>query len=158
MAFAYLSLGSNIDAVTNLTAAVAELRGRFAGVVVSRAYRTPAVGFAGADFVNAAVRIDTDLARADLTSWLRAVEDVHHRDRTAPKFGDRTLDVDIVLYDDETGSEPWLRADALAESFVLKPLAEIGGDVKVPGAGGTLRDLWERHPDRDIDFEVVRLG
>ena len=63
MGRAYLSLGSNLDAEAHLRDAVAALRARFGEVQVSRAYRFPAVGFAGGDFLNAAAAIDTPYGR-----------------------------------------------------------------------------------------------
>ena len=56
MGKAYLSLGSNMDAEKNLASAVSALRTRFGALALSPVYRTAAVGFEGADFLNAAVR------------------------------------------------------------------------------------------------------
>ena len=61
----------------------------------------PAVGFDGPDFLNAAAIIDTDLDPFALNDWLHALEDAHGRDRArASQFSDRTLDIDIVYFDD----------------------------------------------------------
>ena len=96
MARAWLSLGSNVEPEKNLPAAIAELRARFGDILVSPAYRFPAVGFEGPDFVNLAVGIDTDLEPQALNDWLHALEDRHGRRRDVPRFSSRTLDVDIV--------------------------------------------------------------
>src|SRR5688572_25914440 len=95
---ACLSLGSNVEPEANLRAAIAALHARFDGVRVSRVYRTQAVGFDGEDFLNAAAVVETDLAPQALDAWLHALEDGQGRDRSGPRFGDRTLDVDLVLY------------------------------------------------------------
>ena len=157
---AYLSLGSNLDAEANLRSAIAALRERFGAVALSPVYRTRAVGFDGADFLNAAAVIDTDLAPQVLNDWLHALEDAHGRDRGGPRFGDRTLDIDIVLFDDliltGLGNLQLPRAE-LRHAFVLKPLADIAPDVVVPGAGGTLAHLWAAHPDQDLPLEQVEL-
>ncbi len=100
MSRAYLSLRSNHDPKKHLRAALAELRARFGNVVVSPVYRFPAVGFDGPDFLNLAVAIDSDLDPPALNTWLHALEDRHGRRRDVPRFSSRTLDVDIVLYDD----------------------------------------------------------
>ena len=99
MARVYLSLGSNVAPQRHLTAALDELRARFGALAVSPAYRTRSVGFDGADFVNLAVGLDTDLSPQDLNDWLHALEDRHGRRRDVPRFSDRTLDLDIVFYD-----------------------------------------------------------
>src|SRR5579859_418042 len=100
MARVYLSLGSNVEPVRYLNAALDELRVRFGALSVSPAYRSKSVGFDGADFVNLAVGLDTDLSPETLNEWLHALEDRHGRRRDVPRYSDRTLDVDIVLYDD----------------------------------------------------------
>ena len=95
-----LSLGSNIDPERYLRAAVDELRARFGEVELSPAYRTAAVGFDGAPFVNAAAALRTELPLQALEDWLHALEDRHGRDRSGPRLPNRTLDVDVVFYGD----------------------------------------------------------
>lgn len=157
---AYLSLGSNQEPRRHLALAIDELRERFGGLVVSTAYRFPAVGFDGADFVNLAAVIETDLPPQELNDWLHALEDRHGRRRDVPRFSDRTLDVDIVLYDDAVLSGAGnlqLPRDELRHAFVLMPLAQIAPDVPVPGQGQSLQQLWRSHPDHARAFEVVAL-
>lgn len=166
MSTACLSLGSNVEPEANLRAAIAALRARFDGVRVSTVYRTRAVGFDGSDFLNAAAVVDTDLAPEALDAWLHALEDARGRDRSAPRYGDRTLDVDLVLYDDrivegpgQPGSGPGrtLRVprDELRHAFVLRPLAEIAPGLVEPRSGRTLALLWAESPERDATMEPV---
>jgi len=163
MATAYLSLGSNIDAMVHMRAARLALSERFGDVRVSPVYVTPAVGFNGADFHNAAAVITTDLDPVALNAWLHALEDAQCRDRSGPRFGDRTLDIDIVLYDDDAGhgvvmsgvGNLQLPRDDLQHAFVLKPLADIAPNVAVAGDGRTLQALWHAHRDVDGGFATV---
>lgn len=162
MSRACLSLGSNLDPVRHLRIAVAALRERFGEgrVVVSPAYRFPAVGFEGPDFVNAAAVVETDLDPQALNDWLHALEDANGRDRSGPRYGDRTLDIDIVLFDDRVIDGPGhLRVprDELRHAFVLKPLAEIAPDMVHPGVGRTLQVLWAEHAEHAVVFEAVAL-
>jgi 2-amino-4-hydroxy-6-hydroxymethyldihydropteridine diphosphokinase len=157
---AWLSLGSNLEAERHLRLALAELRARSGAVLVSPAYRFPAVGFDGPDFVNLAAGIDSDLDPSALNDWLHALEDRHGRRRDVPRFSSRTLDVDIVLFDDAIIDGPGnlqIPRKELAEAFVLKPLAEIAPDLRVPGDGRTLAELWASSPDRLTAFERVAL-
>jgi 2-amino-4-hydroxy-6-hydroxymethyldihydropteridine diphosphokinase len=157
---AYLSLGSNQDPVENLSSALAALRERFGDVLVSAAYRFPAVGFDGADFVNLAAVITTDLAPAALNDWLHALEDRHGRRRDVPRFSDRTLDIDIVLYGEQVLSGSGnlqVPRDELRHAFVLRPLAEIAPDALQPLAGRRLAELWSEHADHGRHFDVVAL-
>ncbi|MCQ4167619.1 2-amino-4-hydroxy-6-hydroxymethyldihydropteridine diphosphokinase [Tahibacter harae] len=157
---AYLSLGSNQEPRRHLALALQELRERFGDLVASAAYRFPAVGFDGPDFVNLAAVIGTDLPPQQLNDWLHALEDRHGRRRDVPRFSDRTLDVDIVLYGDAVLSgrgNLQLPRDELRHAFVLLPLAQIAPEVQVPGRGLSLGQLWREHPDHATAFEVVPL-
>lgn len=157
---AYLSLGSNRDAEGNLRSGLAALQARFGAVLHSPVYRTAAVGFEGDDFLNSAAMIETDLEPQALNDWLHALEDAHGRDRSGPRFGDRTLDIDIVLFDERVcEGEGNLRIPRpeLKHAFVLKPLADIAPDVRVPGDGRTLAELWALHADHDRAFDIVVL-
>ena len=142
---AWLSLGSNLDPERNLRAALAELRDRFGAIMLSPVYRFAAVGFEGPDFLNLAVGLDTDLDPVALDEWLHALEDRHGRRRDVPRFSSRTLDVDIVLYDDLVLDGPGhlqIPRKELAEAFVLQPLADIAPRLRHPVSGRTLGELW----------------
>jgi 2-amino-4-hydroxy-6-hydroxymethyldihydropteridine diphosphokinase len=160
MSRAYLSLGSNVDAETHLRGALAALRARFGDVRVSPVYRTRAIGFDGADFLNAAALVDSDLDPFALNDWLHALEDAHGRDRRGPRHGDRTLDIDIVLYDDlilSGAGNLELPRPELRHAFVLRPLVDIAADVVVPGDGRRLGAMWAAHPDHGLALEIVGL-
>ncbi|KQZ65280.1 2-amino-4-hydroxy-6-hydroxymethyldihydropteridine pyrophosphokinase [Lysobacter sp. Root559] len=161
MGKAYLSLGSNLDAAEHLRGAIAALRERFGEVVLSPVYRTRAVGFVGADFYNSAAIVDSELEPQTLNDWLHALEDRHGRVRTGPRYGDRTLDIDIVLYDDRLLEGPGnlrIPRPELKHAFVLRPLADIAPDLVVPGDGRTLAELWRAHPDHDQAAVVADIG
>jgi 2-amino-4-hydroxy-6-hydroxymethyldihydropteridine diphosphokinase len=149
MGRAWLSLGSNIDAERWLGLAVAELRARFGALAVSPVYRSAAVGFDGPDFLNLAIGLDSDLGPEELNDWLHALEDRHGRVRGGERFASRTLDVDIVLYDDLVLSgEGHLQIPRgeLRHAFVLKPMADIAPDVRHPVNGKTIAELWAAFP------------
>ncbi|WP_233839977.1 2-amino-4-hydroxy-6-hydroxymethyldihydropteridine diphosphokinase [Dyella sp. 2HG41-7] len=149
MARVYLSLGSNQEPHRYLRAALDELRARFGHLDVSPAYRSAAVGFDGADFINLAVGIDTDLSPTALNDWLHALEDRHGRRRDVPRYADRTLDVDIVLYDNLVTQGPGhldIPRKELKHAFVLKPIADIAPALPHPVNGHTMAELWAAFP------------
>lgn len=157
---AYLSLGSNVAPEAHLRAAIDALRARFGDVVVSPVYRTPAVGFNGPDFLNAAAIVHSDLEPQPLNDWLHALEDAHGRDRSGPRFSDRTLDIDIVLFDDrvvEGAGNLRLPRPELKHAFVLRPMADIAPDVEVPGTDQTLAQLWAAHSEHGTAGDTVAL-
>ena len=147
---AYLSLGSNLEPETHLRRAIEELRERFGVVIVSPFYRTPAVGFDGPDFLNAAAIVETDLDVFALDAWLHALEDAHGRRRDVPRFSSRPLDIDIVFFDDLVLKGPGhleIPRPELRHAFVLKPLADIAPEFRDPVSGRTLAELWAVHPE-----------
>jgi len=158
MGRAYLSLGSNLDPEANIAAGIAALRARFGDVRVSPVYRTAAVGFDGAAFLNAAAAIDTDLDPVALDAWLHALEDARGRDRGGPRYGDRTLDIDLVLYDDLVLAGPGhlrIPRDELRHAFVLRPLTDIAPDAIEPRSGRTLAELWAQSPERGTPMQPL---
>ncbi|HUB88689.1 MAG TPA: 2-amino-4-hydroxy-6-hydroxymethyldihydropteridine diphosphokinase [Dyella sp.] len=160
MARVYLSLGSNQEPQRYLPAAIEELRARFGPLGVSPAYRSAAVGFDGADFVNLAIGLDTDLSPTELNDWLHALEDRHGRRRDVPRYADRTLDVDIVLYDDLVAQGPGhldIPRKELKHAFVLKPIADIAPDVRHPVSGKTMSELWASFPINSEPLTIVML-
>lgn len=146
MARAWLSLGSNQAPERHLPAALAELARAFGPLQVSPAYRSAAVGFEGPVFINLAVGLDTSLDPIALDAWLHALEDRHGRRRDVPRFSSRTLDVDLVLYDDVVmrgpGNLALPRADLVEHAFVLRPMADLAPDLVHPLLGLTLAELW----------------
>jgi len=146
---AYLSLGSNIEPENHLRAALHELRERFGMLAISPVYRSKAVGLEGPDFLNLAVALDTDLDPLALDAWLHALEDRHGRLRGGPRYASRTLDVDIVLFDDLVLDGPGhlkIPRPELREAFVLVPLADIAPDMRDPISGRALRELLQAAP------------
>ncbi len=155
-----LSLGSNLQPQQHLHAAVEALRARFGAIAVSPAYRTAAVGFDGPAFLNNAVAIETEVPLASLDTWLHALEDAHGRDRSGPRFSDRTLDIDVVFYGDLIVEGPGhlrIPRPELKHAFVIKPLADIAPGFVDPVSGLTLAQLWRAHGQHDEAFEVVEL-
>lgn len=152
MARAWLSLGSNIQPQHYLAAALNHLRSRFGVVVESPWYRTRAVGFDGPEFINLAAAVESDLDPVELDAWLHALESQHARDRTQPRFGSRTLDIDIVLYDDRVIEGPGnlrIPRAELRHGFVLRPLSDLAPDLVPPD--GDARTLIQRWRDLEED-------
>jgi len=157
---AYLSIGSNIDAPENMRSALRALRSRFGEVIVSPVYRIPAVGFEGPDFLNAAAIIDSDLDPFALVAWLQGLERAHGRMRNHVKHSSRTLDLDIVYFNNLVLDLPGrlqLPRPELRHAFVLKPLADIAPGFVDPVRGTSLAELWAAHPEHDVAFEIVSI-
>jgi 2-amino-4-hydroxy-6-hydroxymethyldihydropteridine diphosphokinase len=143
----WVSVGSNMQRERNIAAAVRELRATFGPLLVSPLYETEAVGFSGDAFYNLVVGFDTGLAPAELHRLLREIEDRNGRTRDGPKFGPRTLDLDLLTYGDQVGDEGGkaLPRDEIERyAFVLAPLADVAGDERHPALGERYAVLWQR--------------
>ena len=135
----YLGLGSNVgDSAGHLRAAVELLRGRGIEVeAVSSAYATEPVGevLDQPDFLNAAVRIRTDLAPEALLDTCKAVEAERGRSFESPRHSPRPLDVDVLLLGDlelETERLRLPHREVTTRRFVLVPLLELDPELTLP--------------------------
>jgi 2-amino-4-hydroxy-6-hydroxymethyldihydropteridine diphosphokinase len=142
MPTAYIGLGANLGDRRQAIARALEL---IAGdpdlelVAVSTVRETDPVGYADQPrFLNAAAALETELEPRELLERLLAMERSLGRTRTGPRYGPRTIDLDLLLYGERVVDEPGLRVPhpRLAERrFALEPLAELDPALAVPGAG-----------------------
>ena len=159
MATVFLGLGSNESPEENLRLAISELRSRYGDLVVSSVYQSSAVGFEGADFLNLVVGLQTNVAPLDICNEIEIIHNLAGRVRGSDKWGSRTLDIDLLLYNDLVQDERPVRVprkDILQFSFVLCPLAEIAPDQVHPETGKTFHEHWqefdaESHPLKETN-------
>jgi 2-amino-4-hydroxy-6-hydroxymethyldihydropteridine diphosphokinase len=142
---AILSLGSNLgDRERNIRDAVADIAA-LAGVAVLRTsslVETAALKPAGVDdsapaYLNAVAKVQTTLSPSSLLARLGEIETRHGRVREV-RWGDRTLDIDIVTYGDLIQDDPTLilpHPRAAERSFVLVPWLELDPGAELPGIG-----------------------
>ncbi len=138
---AYVALGSNLnDPAGNVIRAASEL-GSIAGVRViatSRLYTTAPVGVEDQpDFVNAVAMLEVECTARELLDALLTIEKRYGRDRASEqRWGPRTLDLDLLLFCEQSIDEPGLTVPhpRMAERlFVLEPLADLAPAVIPPG-------------------------
>lgn len=140
---AYVGVGANLGSRrASIVAAVDLLRAETAIdlVAVSSLRETEPVGYENQPrFLNGAVAVETDLSPQVLLERLLAIERRLGRVRgEGPRFGPRTIDLDLLLYGDEQIDEPGLQIPhpRLHERrFALEPLAELDPAVEIPGRG-----------------------
>ena len=152
---AYVGLGANLgDPHGTLLASVHEMDALpdTRVIAVSSHYRTAPMEAFGPDFINAVVRLDTELDAHALLLQLQRIESAHGRERpfvNAP----RTLDLDLLLFGDERIDTPTLivpHPRLHQRAFALAPLAELAPDAVIPGIGPVAVAL-EAVADQRID-------
>ncbi|MDO7561506.1 MAG: 2-amino-4-hydroxy-6-hydroxymethyldihydropteridine diphosphokinase [SAR86 cluster bacterium] len=121
----FLSLGSNINAQKNIEFAVSELSEIFSDLNSSSIHKTKAEGFEGEDFLNSVISGTCQFSFDALNKKLKEIENAAGRDRNAPKFSARTLDIDIVLQLDEDDEIIYESEEITQYKFVSEPLQEI---------------------------------
>ena len=157
MAEVYVSIGSNIEPELHVTAALDALQDHFGELQVSSVFESEAVGFEGDCFLNLVAGFDTALSIKALSALLKQVEAENGRVKNAPKFCSRTLDIDILTYDDQVGNIDGVdlpRSEIMKNAFVLWPLSEVAGEVKHPQVKTTYAQLWDKF-DRSQKLKPV---
>ncbi|WP_394129671.1 2-amino-4-hydroxy-6-hydroxymethyldihydropteridine diphosphokinase [Shewanella maritima] len=167
MAQIFISLGTNIDPQRHLTAGLVELHQAFGELQFSRVFESEPVGFSGTNFLNMVAIAQTDKPIADVVSIFKQIEQDNGRVRGEKKFSPRSLDIDLLLYDDAVCSEPVAlpRGEILYNAFVLWPLAEVAPHLLHPIKQQTYAQLWHDYDKStqklwpvDFDFPKALLS
>jgi len=112
-----IGIGSNINAETNIEKMLEILQKRVFVIKISPMIKTTPIGIADQpDYTNGAAKIETELDQQKLNSMLKSIEDELGRDRTGPKFGPRTMDLDIVVWNGEIVDPDYYTRDFLEKS------------------------------------------
>ncbi len=161
MPVAHLSIGANLgDRRAALQAAVDGLLAAGAEEVrASSVYETDPVGLVRDQpaFLNAAVRLKTELSPLELLDLAKSLEAAAGRDFGAPRHSPRELDVDVILHGDSEVSDERLTVphpEVLVRRFVLVPLLELDFELRLP-SGARLSDALAVLP---LDDAVRRQG
>jgi 2-amino-4-hydroxy-6-hydroxymethyldihydropteridine diphosphokinase len=146
MARVYVSLGSNVDRENRLRQAMVLLRECFGDIEMSPVYDSVAVGFVGSNFLNLVAGFDTELGVEAVATAFHDIENQLGRDRSLPKFASRSIDLDILVYDDLVLNAAGIhvpRPEILVNAFVLKPLQDIAPHHLHPETGQSYSAHWQ---------------
>ncbi len=146
MSRAVVALGSNIDKESNLPAAITaiELHDEMTLIRTSDVFESKAVGGNHPAYHNAAVVVETELTAAGLIGALKGVESALGRVRGVDPNAPRTIDLDVILYDDFESAELKIPDPQLGEyAFVAVPAAQVAGDWEIPGRNRTVAQIAE---------------
>lgn len=123
------------------------LKSHFNNPLHSSVFESEAVGFAGNNFYNSVLAATTDMPLADVCALLKEIERDNGRKANDKKFSPRTLDLDLLFYDDIICQSPAQlpRDEITKNAFVLQPLAEIAPNFFHPVAKQTIAQLWNAY-------------
>jgi dihydroneopterin aldolase/2-amino-4-hydroxy-6-hydroxymethyldihydropteridine diphosphokinase len=145
MARVFIGVGSNVDPEQKIKGALKLLRERASLVAISSFYRTEPLRGPGSPYYNGVVEIETPLPPLEIkNTLLRSIEDTLGRVRSADKHGPRTIDLDLILYGDTVFDGDGLKLpspEILERAFVAVPLAELAGELALPGTALKLADV-----------------
>ncbi len=134
---AYLSLGSNIEPVKNILLAIEKLRQAVTVNAVSTVWDTPAVGSDGPRFLNATAWISTTYSPVELKKRVIVpIETELGRVRSEDKYAPRTIDIDVLIYDEQI-----LDPNLWTREFLAIPTAELRPDLVEPESGMSLNEI-----------------
>lgn len=155
-----LCIGSNENAAANIRRALKELEERFGPLRCSNVYRSAAVGFDGADFLNLAALAETDEALPETVSWLKRLEIRLGRDPAQSGYSSRPIDIDVFVPgapDGAYGAMTVSHREVLENAFILRPLAELLPDHKMVPEGPGLAELWNRFDQSRHPLTKVKI-
>ncbi len=139
MARVFVSFGSNIHPVENVREALHRLAANLRVIAISTVYRTEPEDRPDQDpYYNGVVEAETDIPPRELKRLLREIEKDLGRKRSADKYAARTIDLDLILYEDlQVADDDLVLPDPLIRKrpFLAHPLYELAPDLDIPGAG-----------------------
>jgi 2-amino-4-hydroxy-6-hydroxymethyldihydropteridine diphosphokinase len=158
MSKGYISIGSNIDKNKNILASLEALEHQFGELTISSIYESEPIGFTGDTFYNLVVGFNSESGVKEVAKQLRQIELDNGRTRDSQKFSARTLDLDLILYDDLILNDGRLqipRDEIERYAFVLEPLAEIAPALKHPISHLSYAELWEKFDKTNLKQKRV---
>ena len=157
----YISLGSNVEREYHVRQGLDALAAAFdlsiEQLTLSSLFESEAVGFSGNAFYNMVIGIKTPVSVEEVAIKLRDIEFNYGRTSNAKKFSPRTLDLDLLLYDDLIIDSPAQlpRDEINTNAFVLWPLSEVAPQVVHPIIKQNYHTLWQNYDKKHQQLTIV---
>ena len=153
-----VSIGSNLERERNVKDALSALGKTFGELLRSPVYESAAYGFDGPPFYNLVVVFETPLDVRAVRAKIQAIENLQGRKIGENRSGSRSLDLDLLLYDDAVFHDQGLdvpRREIFEHAYILKPLADLLPAAHHPVTGESFADVWLRLGSRQEALSVV---
>lgn len=153
MSIVYLSLGSNIgEREAYINTAMKAIGYKIGNIQLkSKIYETQSWGYSGGNFLNMALQIFSVLSPEVILSHIRSIETELKRSRIAGEYSDRTIDIDILFYDEtivESKNLSIPHPQIQNRLFVLIPMMDIAPELKHPTLYKSITELAKECPDK----------
>lgn len=155
-----ISIGSNIDREYYTQRALDGLKLEFTDVRHSSVYESASVGFDGSPFYNYVVAAKTHLPVKEVCATLKAIERQNGRTPSEKKFSSRTLDLDLLTYDELVCDNPISlpRDEITFNAFVLWPLAELVPNAVHPITRKTYAQMWAEFDQSSQSLKPINFA
>ncbi len=152
----FVGIGSNIERVKNIKSCIKIIKTEFYDIKISPVYETQSMGFDGPNFYNLVCSFYTFLDIYNLKKFLNNLELDHGRNLNETKFSSRTLDIDILYYDDLIINNDIIqlpRKEILDYDFVIQPLTDIAPNSIHPEKNIKHIEILERS---DFEKNIIK--
>jgi 2-amino-4-hydroxy-6-hydroxymethyldihydropteridine diphosphokinase len=155
-----LGIGSNINAVENLTSCLDMLLLHFHDMAMSSVFESDAIGYDGAPYLNMVVGMETEMSMREVVAFIKEIERKHGRQNGQPSLSSTTLDIDILTFGHEKGVVEGVklpRPEIAKNAFVLWPLSQVAGRHRHPELNQTYADLWKVYDKKSQKLKPVHF-
>ena len=156
----FVGVGSNVQPEHYIGMALSALETRFGSLRRSTVYRNAAVGFDGDDFLNMVVGFESSEDMRAISAALARIEQECGRERSGIRFAPRTMDLDLLMFGQQVIDDPEFvlpRPEILQHAFILRPLAEVAGNVVHPVEKRSLAQIWRDSDYSDHNMKPVEI-
>ena len=156
MSLVYIGIGSNVDREENIRSCIKCLHEKYSVISLSPLYETSSMGFDGPNFYNLVCCFETSQDVVVLKTELSVIEKNHGRSMNETKFSSRTLDIDILYYDDliyEDDNLKLPRKEIIQYDFVLQPLVDIAPEFIHPLINKTNKEIMDEF---NIEKNIIK--
>ena len=157
----YIGIGSNIDRHKNIQSCISKLALKYKNLTLSPTYETESMGFEGPNFYNLVCCFETQHDVFQLQEEIKKIEKDHGRNFHETKFSSRTLDIDILYFNDSIIIDEKIkipRKEILEYDFVLKPLIDIAPEFVHPELNITNLQIFKEYTIKKLIITKIELG
>ncbi|SFC44252.1 2-amino-4-hydroxy-6-hydroxymethyldihydropteridine diphosphokinase [Pseudoalteromonas denitrificans] len=160
MAQIFISIGSNVNKEINVINSIKTLKAYFPGLSCSSVFESESIGFDGNNFYNLVAAAKTELPLFEVCLLLKKIERDNGRLHNDKKFSPRTLDLDLLFFDDVICDEPAQlpRDEITKNAFVLWPLAELAPEFIHPINNLSIAEIWQGYDKTKQKLWKVELS